>query len=282
MRNRYRFMPLFSPEGAGGGGAADAGAGGGDPAAAAAAAASAAAAPPELYRPQGLPDHLVGATNQETIDKLYGAYTPLREDMAKRGAVPKDPKEYVFEPSDRLKPFFDNADDPVMNQFRQVAQKIGIPTGQFSAILEETFGPLVESGVLGPTYDPQAELAQLGKLIQAPDGPAGKTAIAAAANEATSFAEGLGAHLKLGDEAKGAVLALADTASGIVALRAIKGMLGERGIQLGGESGGQGWTKERLKSMVGDERIDPYSPKFDKTLRAEYDAAYQRLYPGGG
>lgn len=276
---RNRFVPLFAPDGGGGGagggdgdggaggqGGADQGAGGGA----------------QLYRPQGLPDHLAGASDQETIDKIFGAYNPLREDLAKRGTVPKDPKEYSFEPSDRLKPFFDNADDPVMNQFRQAAHKVGIPSSQFGALLEETFGPLVESGVLGPTYDPQAELGQLGKLIQAPDGPEGKRAIAAAATEASGFAEGLVGHLKLGDESKGALLALADTASGIVALRAIKGLLGERGIQLGGAPAGQGWSKEKLKEMDSDERIDPFSPKFDKNLRAEYDATYQRLFPSSG
>ena len=38
---------------------------------------------PSPYRPEGLPDHLYGASDRETLDKVFGAYKPAREAIAR-------------------------------------------------------------------------------------------------------------------------------------------------------------------------------------------------------
>jgi hypothetical protein len=47
------------------------------------------AAPGGPYRPQGLAEHLAGGSDQETIDKLFTAYTGARSEIAKgKPAIP--------------------------------------------------------------------------------------------------------------------------------------------------------------------------------------------------
>lgn len=243
------------------------------------------------YRPEGLPDHLFGANERETLDKVFNAYKPLHADSTRRQqATPKEAKDYGFTPGEKLAPYFKDADSPVMKAAQIAAQKHGFTKEQFQGFLADTFGPLVESGALGHVFSPEKELARVGVLIGAPQGAEGKQKISQAATEANATAEALFSRLGIPEgvpaaekeAVKGTLLALADTGAGIFILNAIKGQLAERGIQLGGAPAGQGgnWSKEQLKSMRSDPRLDSRDPKFDKEFRRQYDEAYKRAYPG--
>ena len=79
-----------------------------DPPAAGAPAAGQAPADPgasAAYRPEGLPDHLLGKDERETIDKLFKAYGGAREAIAKFGAVPEAPDKYEFTPAEAVAPY---------------------------------------------------------------------------------------------------------------------------------------------------------------------------------
>ncbi len=89
--------------------------------------------------PRGLPDHLFGASDRETVEKLFNANKPARDEIAKfgeLGKLPKDADGYAFEPSDALKPYLpDFANDPVLKLVRGAAHAAGIR--------EKQFGPFV-------------------------------------------------------------------------------------------------------------------------------------------
>ena len=68
----------------------------------------------ELHTPDGLPEHLQGENNREVIDKLFTENKSFRDDMAKRGTVPKTAAEFVFEPDESVADLFpSHAEDPV-------------------------------------------------------------------------------------------------------------------------------------------------------------------------
>lgn len=65
---------------------------------------------PSPYRPTGLPDHYAGASDQETIDKLFGVVNGFRQKQGDASAVPTNGDGYSFELSDVLKPYVDHFD----------------------------------------------------------------------------------------------------------------------------------------------------------------------------
>jgi len=236
------------------------------------------------YFPNGMPEHLRGKDEKETLDKLFGAFDGYRQRDATRGKVPDNADGYTFTPSEVLKPFFANEKDPAMASARAAAHKHGITGPQFEGFVNDVYTPLVEKGLIPKPYDPHDELDKLGKALgvsydRTKQGGAGNEQIARIATEAHATATNLVATLDLKDSAAALVESWADEADGVLVLRAIQGAFKERGLQLGGQPGGDGgWTKDKLKQMDGDPRIDPDSPRYDKGLRQQYDDAYKRIY----
>lgn len=284
MRNlldKYRALRAPDGVGSGGGDGGDGGAGGGGGSG--------------FNLPQGFPDAYKGATAEETLGKLWGGFSEvntraegLRTKLAGMPKAPEKPDSYVYEPSDRLKPFFgDMAKDPILPLARNAFHKHGIPQEAFSGIIEEIYGPAVEAGLIQAPFDPKAEISTFMKET-------GMDAVGAtkALTDADAFAKGLFGQLKdvpegLKADVEAQLLGLTDTAAGNVLLRALSGRLAENGIRIGGESTAMGeLTAEDLKKLDADPRIDPQNrnhsdpaKRFDEDLRRKYDAAYARLQP---
>ncbi len=277
-----RFFPVFNLEGGGGGasgGNAGAAGGGND----------------GWAPPQGFPSEFAGATADETLGKLLGGYTDLnsrfgglRDKLSKMPAAPEKPDLYTFEPGDNLKPFFgDLAQNPAFASARTAAHKHGLSQEQFAGFISDVYGPLAEQGVLAQPFNPMNEI----KGFQSATGLDAKgTQEALAAAE--TFAKGLTSQLKdvpdaLKADVEASLMSLTDTAAGNVLLRALAGRLGENGIRIAGEGGGQGaLTADDIRKLDADPRIDPRNrehsdatKRFDPTLRKQYDDAYARLYP---
>ena len=117
---------------------------------------------PSPYRPSGLPEHYAGASDKETIDKLFGAVNGFRQKQGDAGAVPTNGDGYSFEPSDVLKPYVANFDkDPVYKAVRDIAHKSGITDTQFKAFVPGMLEHLVSSELVGAPVDPKAMLRGL-------------------------------------------------------------------------------------------------------------------------
>jgi hypothetical protein len=179
--NIIRFLERITRAPDDGGGAGDAGAAG-EPAAAAAAGSATggdagaegqARGPldggPAAYRPDGLPDHLFGANERETIDKLHKAYSGARDAIAKYGEVPKDAAGYVFEPGEAIKPYVENLDkDPLFGKIRASAHKNGVPAKVFNGFLNDVMAEMVAGDMVQPPFNPDKERAALAPDVQDP------------------------------------------------------------------------------------------------------------------
>jgi hypothetical protein len=238
--------------------------------------------------PEGLPAEYAGKTADETLGKLLPAFTEARTradglhgELARVPRAPEKPELYTYKPSEKLAPFFgDVATNPALGHARAAAHKAGISDAAFGALIEGTYGPMLEAGLILPPYDPKAEIQNYMKLSGVD-----QTAAAAQFAEAEAFAKGLGAQLKLPAEAAtgvtAALVALTDTAEGNILLRALSARLAENGIRIAADSTGtqQGaMTKEEAERLSSDPRIDPANreaadpaKRFDPVLRQRYD-----------
>ncbi|WP_057464472.1 hypothetical protein [Pseudovibrio sp. POLY-S9] len=228
------------------------------------------------YVPEGLPEHFLGESDKDTIDKVYGAYKGLRSED--KPQAPEDPSGYTFEPNETLAPYFENpTEDPVFKAATAAAHKAGMTNDQFGSLLDETFTELVKTGQIEPPYNPEAELKKTGELLGLSDSK--EVSQVVVDNEA--FAKNLAAQMKLPEPAAEFVESLTDLAGGNAFLHGISQLLSSRGITISESDGGRSngsLTKEDLKKLDSDDRIDPNSPKYDPKLRAEYDEGYKRLY----
>lgn len=265
------FHVMFAPDdgGAPAGTPPAAGDGGAPPAAAVPAAG---ADTPASYRPEGLSDDLAGASERETIDKLFGAY--------KGATTPGEAKDYVIawegDHKDALTGAFGNADDPLYSAARDAAVKHGIPPKAFAGLMTDVFGPALANGIIPPPFNPAKELAAWGTSIGVTD----QAALSRELSERQAWATGLGKQLGLTDGGQIALDVLTDTADGLELIDKLRGLMGSEGIKVDAAAApsGAGLSKADLDRLDTDERIDPSSSKYDPQLRLRYDQAYQKHY----
>lgn len=322
MTETFHILPVFNLDaGAGGGGGGGAGgqaaggAGGGSQAAGAAAAGAATSAAATgggglknpftgeaagggasqqggdqagqqatgAYYPDKLPEHLRGPNDRETIDRLNAAYSGAREELSKRGAAPKDAKEYVFDIGDDLKKVYG---DPETNEelkvFRQVAHKHGLTKEQAAGIVRDYYAGRLDAGldnVLDPIKEAKALIGDeaIGR---------GPQEIAKRAGEiwkdTTAWVDSLVRSKRITADQADAGKAMLESAAGIQFVRALKEMTGQSAIVPGGGGGAAGGiTKDTLNQRIADPRNNPFDAKYDATFRTETDRLYQAFYAGG-
>jgi hypothetical protein len=187
--------------GAGDKGSAAGGSSGGSDGKAAGADAAAAASAGAAYRPAGLPDHLYGAKNEETIDKLFTAVDGFRKIEGDRGAVPKDPAGYGFQPSDKLKPFAQNFDkDPLFGKTREIALGAGITDKQFQNFVAPLLEHMIDGGMVDKPVDANAQLLTLAPAGTYANDKEKGTAAAKRVNDNIAWADGAKAQKTFGDQ----------------------------------------------------------------------------------
>lgn len=223
-----------------------------------------------LYRPDGLAEEYHGETDQDTIDRLHSALT------ASKPSLPDDITGYDFTPSDELKDFFQDKDDPVLNAAKAAALDVGIPPNVLQDFINKTFSGPVGEGLIAPPFDPKKEMDTLAGYMKG-DAKAAERAI----KEAETVAGNIADRLNMPEGAKAFMEGMAEMADGIVIIRSLQELLRERGISLGGREGGSDahMTREQLKALGADPRIDPRSGNYDPALRKQYDESYQALFP---
>lgn len=269
--------------GAGGGdGSGGDGKGAGDGGAAAAAAAAAAAGggqpgggggAPSPYRPEGLPAHLAGASDKDTIDHLYKAFNGFRTQQGAAGTVPEKPDGYKFEAGDKLAPYTANfAKDPVWGKTLEFAHKAGLTDKAFNAFMGPLLENLVEGGLVAAPVDAKKMLRELA--------PAGATYADDAAKEAAggkrvtdniAWADGAKANKSIDADIAGFLAAsAADNPAANKLIEWLRGTNGEALPAMGG-AGGSGLSEAQLKERINDDRNNPSSSKFDKAFAKETD-----------
>jgi len=229
---------------------------------------------PSFYKPEGLPEHLLGSNDKETIDRLADAYNGARKAM---GSVPNEPKDYAFEAPDALKPYLP-ADDPMLSQAYEAAHKLKISKEQFQGLIESTFLPMIDKGLIRAPFDSAKEVDALRSALALPEGEQGSVELKKQVNDMIAYTNGLSQQLQFSDGEKAELDALLDSSNGFTMVAKLKAALSQKGIQVDGQAAQGEDVKAWLKQMDSDPRVDPNKPQFDPELRKKYDQAYQQAY----
>lgn len=238
--------------------------------------AAAPVASPSPYRPEGLPDHLYGKSDQETIDALFKTVDGFRRAQAERGEAPKDPSGYAFEPAEALKPYADSlARDPFFDKVKAAAHKHGLPTKVFNGFLNEIMSEMVAGQMVADAYDPEKERAALlpdvtdpGERAKAADALVRENIARIAAFQAQGLPE---------PSAKWLTSQL-DRAAANQALAFFLGRMGETAPALGGSAATGGMTDKQLEAMMADPRGKVGNQKYDPAFVQQRDAAFRAHY----
>lgn len=270
--------------GAAGGGAEDgaAGAGSGGEAAGAsgesqqpAGGASGAVSP---YRPEGLPDHLAGTTEKETIEKLWNGYKGARDKIAHGGDVPAEAAGYTFEPSDAVKPYAESlATDPLFGAAREIALKHGLSNKAFGGFMNDIMAAMIDGGGVIEPFSAEKELETL--LPDVTDPAARKTQGEKLSRDAIALLD----VFKQQGAPEAAIEFLKLNLDRAVAIQLVNWMgsrppaSGEIAPALGGKPGGAGISREELKKRDADPRNNYDSGKYDPDFAAETTRLYALL-----
>ncbi|MEJ0043234.1 MAG: hypothetical protein WDM81_13900 [Rhizomicrobium sp.] len=110
------------------------------------------------YKPDGLPDDLLGKDDKETIDKLAARAKGLRDQLAKKGGTPVEKADdYEIALPEDVAKLIDVASEknkPVFDAVRAAALKAGLPKETLGTFMTELTGALNTAGLLKPAADP--------------------------------------------------------------------------------------------------------------------------------
>lgn len=238
----------------------------------------AAADPAAAYRPEGATgkDHLFGASDRETIDKLFGAYEGARAEIAKGKPAIPEAAAYQFNWSDGLKGVIGDG-DPAVAEFRAIAHEHGYTQQQIDAI-PKLMDKLVEKGLIEKPFDSGKLLEELApaSFKGTPEQRQLKGTERLTAAEA--WIKQLGPTHGFDDAMKQELRLFTTTAQGVRVIEAFQKSGMNASVQPGG---GQpaAVTKSDLDARVADPRNDAYGPKFDEAFAAETKKLFKEMYP---
>lgn len=96
------------------------------------------------YKPEGLPDHLLGKNDKETIENINKAYKGAREELGKKGnKAPETAEAYTLTLPDDLKDKVIKVDatgkDPIFESLKPALHKAGISNENASMLVTELY-----------------------------------------------------------------------------------------------------------------------------------------------
>lgn len=233
----------------------------------------------EIYRPEGLADHLVGGNDRETIDKLSEAYLGARKELSKKRGVPEKLDDYSIDlPEDVaaavLKPGEDGK-DPFFEGVRGVLHKHNIPAEAATALVTDFYKEVMAGMEAG-----QAEGGDDGAFEKIDTGYTdfgGVDKAKPVVDGAMVFINGLKSSGKLSEGAAAELEILTCHNAGLKAINEIRSLLGDKPVpaDIGGGHKGD-VTKDELDKRVADPRHWT-----DKVFRAETEEMFKEFYGGG-
>jgi hypothetical protein len=255
--------------GAAGGAAAAAGqAGGGDSGGAAA------------YRPDGLPDHMAGATDKETIDKLFTANKGFRDSQAKFEPAPADAAGYAIDWDDKVKPFMaDIGDDKFFAGIKEDLLAAGMGNKQASTFLNRAFGRMLDMDLVEKQVDVEAEKLKLTPADARGLPPAERDAaiVRRVANN-TAFVEsfvGRGFDAEAAKAINAELAAFPELNQFVEFLRH-----GQNVNPAPGGNAPSGVTQADLEKRMADPRQRFGTPQYDAEFARETDRLFRQLHGG--
>lgn len=228
--------------------------------------------------PDYVPQHMRGASADETTSNVWKAYDGARQQIAQWGAVPKDPT-YDIKFDDSIAPMFSKEGlDKVMPVLSKSMHMHGI-TDKQAPFVGTLVKNLVDAGIIDKPTDPNEQWkAMAGKDFRGSDQEriaAGQKMMADAGTFVKSFENVDGWT----PEAISELNLLTATPAGVRALQ----LLQKGGVQKsvnagGGGTGGGQVTKESLAARRNDPRNQYNNPKYDPDFAQETERQYKEFY----
>lgn len=118
----------------------------------------------DIYKPDGLPDHMLGKSNNETIDNMKKALDGYRARDADQ-KIPDDPKAYAEfsgDIPDTIKSHIETLkSDPLFERVAATAAELKLSVPQYQGLVQSLMSASAEMGILEPPVDVAAEKAAL-------------------------------------------------------------------------------------------------------------------------
>lgn len=228
----------------------------------------------DVYRPDGLPDHLVGANNNETIDKLYKAFDGYRKD-ASTNKPPKSPADYKFDFGDKADGILqldENGTDPMLENWKGIFHENGVSNDTAQNIILGVFESIqgLQAAGGGNTEGLDFDFEGIG----------GAAAAKPVQDGVKAWAQGLKNTGRMTDEDIAEIDVLSGYRQGLNLLSKIRELTGEKPIPLDNlAAGAEGEvTEELVNQRVADPRYQRGHPDFDQTFHDETTKMFQQLY----
>lgn len=240
-----------------------------------------------IYKPEGLADHLMGESNEGTIDNLKKALDGYRE---RDGEVPEESSAYAEFQEDAipetLRPHIKElGQDPLFAKVTEKAKELRVPLGAFQSLTTELYGAAADAGLLEAPIDVEAERQALTpEHAQGLPEAEQKIARDKRMNENFGWLDLLAGDEKSGiskEMAEHVKTELGDSAFGHQFIEAMRSKIGGTGGPGGGGSGsGSEDAHEALQKRAAEPKNNPSSREFDpksyeqlKTDLQKYHAA---------
>ncbi|RXT29365.1 hypothetical protein B5P46_11835 [Rhizobium leguminosarum] len=262
------------------------------PSAAAAPPAGGAAVPPagDLYKPAGLADHYLGASNNETIDKMAKALDGYRARDAANNVPDKIEAYSDFGSSlpPEIAPHVETLKgDPLYARMAEFALEHKLPAPVYQGLVKNFLAVSQEMGLLEPPVDAAAEKAALVPETARHLPPAEQTvAREKRMNENNAFIDAAvkADPTKEGgidkDTAEFAKAMLGDTARGHQFIEWVKSIAGggPQQVYMGGNAPNAGDPKAELRAREALPENTWGHQKFDKASYDQLQADYKKIY----
>jgi hypothetical protein len=227
---------------------------------------------PSIYRPEGLPDHLVGASDTETLDKLFKAYSGARTELSTRGGAPESVEGYALtfadDAPDHVKAI--TADDPAIKMARDLALKHKMSPAQFGFVTD-FLGEATKAGMIDAPLDLKAEMTAFG----------GEDAFEKARGAIKAQVETLKTRGVVGDAEMAELDMITSTAAGLKLVSALRGG-GPSALNVDAGQAAGGVTYEDLQARMNDPRYSTRSAKYDQAFRDQTSQMLKDLEARGG
>ena len=211
---------------------------------------------------KGVPKHLIGKDDKETVDKVLNAYKGLRD----KGSAPKDVADYKLNLPDNVAGLIDETseeDKPLFDEIRNLSKEHGLSPQQFDGLIGGLLGKFEEMGLIEQPINPVEHF----KIIGEGDEKHGKKITEVVDNWLT------GMHRKeiLDDKEYAEAKIMAGTAQGIRVMTKLREIAGFDAIPTNFDSQNDEMTGDELDARVADERYgtDPAFTKETEKLFAD-------------
>lgn len=206
------------------------------------------------YRPENMPDHMLGKDDKETIDKLLNGYIGFRKAAGEKG-VPESADGYTLDAlPEEIKGKFlrpgEDGKDPLLEKLKPVLYKNNIPAQAFAELAQEFYGAVAE---MAGGADKNPDGTPVADFEYKDHGGAEKAAPLVEGAEV--WIKGLAQSKKISEKTAAELQMMAGYGEGLSALMELRAAMGEKPIprKLGGD-GAPEITKAMLDSRFADPR----------------------------